>query len=172
MVQEWGGEVRRAASEDLPAIEAMVAELEAIQADWRVFTPRAGHVGEIASAVRDSLETEDHLVVVAEDRGRVIGMAHAEVRPPSGLSDQVAVDLSRVVVLPGHRGGGAGRAMVAEIARYARARGVAWIALRTFHQNAQGMAFWRSLGFSPRLVQLVGSVDEVAERSAADPPGV
>ena len=35
-------EVRRAAPEDTPALVALFQELDRLQSDWRVFTPRPG----------------------------------------------------------------------------------------------------------------------------------
>ena len=60
-----------------------------------------------------------------------------------------------------------GRELVAEAARFASARGVAWIELKTFAPNRGAMEFWEELGFEPRVIQLTAPTRALFERLAA-----
>src|SRR5207253_7606683 len=103
--------VRQASPGGLPELVRMFQELDRMQREWRVFTPRPGFYDEVADKYRQALERSDALVAVAEEDGEVVGMAYAEVRVPSRFSDERALEISGVVVRSGHRGRGVGRAL-------------------------------------------------------------
>lgn len=146
--------VRQATLADLPALLALFQELDGMQRDWRVFTPRPGFYDEVALNYRKAMGTDQAVVLVAESEDEIVGMAYGEVRVPSRFSDERALEVSGVVVRGGHRGKGVGRALVQEAARFATEHEVRWIELKTFSPNQGAMAFWQNLGFTPRVVQL------------------
>jgi len=163
--------VRQARPEDVPELVALFKELDQMQRDWRVFTPRPGFYDQVGTRYSTALGRDREVVLVAEDDdGEVVGMAYGEVHVPSRFSDERALELSGVVVRSGHRGKGVGRALVAEAARFASARGVPWVTLNTFAPNEGSMAFWRGLGFTPRVVQLTSSTKALEERMEGDEP--
>jgi GNAT superfamily N-acetyltransferase len=149
--------VRRATPEDVPALVALFQELDRMQSDWRVFTPRPGFYDEVGEKYREAMSTHEAVVLVAEDDDEVVGMAYGEVRVPSRFSDERALELSGVVVRTGYRGRGVGHELVREAARFAGDLGVDWIELKTFAPNRGAMTFWEDLGFTPRVVQLTSS---------------
>ena len=104
------------------------------------------------------------VLVVVDDEGEVVGMAYGEARTPSRFSDERALELSGVVVRSGYRGRGVGRELVAEAARFADERGIAWVELKTFAPNRGAMEFWEDLGFAPRVVQLTSPTRDLLER--------
>ena len=159
--------VRRATPEDVPALVALFQELDRMQADWRVFTPRPGFYDEVGAKYREAMSTPDAIVLVAEDEeGEIVGMAYGEAHVPSRFSDERALELSGVVVRAGYRGRGVGRALVQEAARFAEERGIEWVELKTFAPNRGAMAFWEGLGFTPRVVQLTSPTEALLERLA------
>ena len=159
--------VRQATPEDVPSLVALFQELDRMQADWRVFTPRPGFYDEVGSSYREAMNSPDAVVLVAaDDEGEVVGMAFGEVRIPSRFSDERALELSAVVVRAGYRGRGVGRELVEEAARFAGDRGIAWIELKTFSPNRGAMEFWKDLGFEPRVVQLTTPTGDLLERLA------
>jgi GNAT superfamily N-acetyltransferase len=163
--------VRQATPEDVPSLVALFQELDRMQADWRVFTPRPGFYDEVGEKYREAMNNPDAvvLVVVEDDEGdpgEVVGMAYGEARTPSRFSDERALELSGVVVRAGFRGRGVGRELVAEAARFASDRGIAWIELKTFAPNRGAMEFWEDLGFAPRVVQLTAPTRSLLERLA------
>jgi ribosomal protein S18 acetylase RimI-like enzyme len=160
--------VRQATPEDVPALVALFQELDRMQSDWRVFTPRPGFYDEVGFKYREAMSTENAVVLVAEDEGEIVGMAYGEVRTPSRFSDERALELSGVVVRTGYRGRGVGRALVQEAARFAGEMGVEWIELKTFAPNQGAMAFWEGLGFTPRVVQLTQGTKALVQRLSED----
>ena len=157
--------VRLATPEDVPSLVALFHELDRMQADWRVFTPRPGFYDEVGAKYREAMTTPDSVVLVAEDdECEVVGMAYGEVHAPSRFSDERAFEVSGVVVRAGYRGRGVGHELVRESATFARDRGIEWIELKTFAPNQGAMAFWEALGFTPRVVQLTSPIDLLLER--------
>jgi ribosomal protein S18 acetylase RimI-like enzyme len=132
----------------------MFAELNGLQAPWRVFLPRSGIEDEMARSYRAALEDPDAALFVAEDGGVVVGMAAGHIHRPSTFSDQRAVELSSVYVRPSHRRQGLGRMLSAEVARFARDCGVQRVTLRTFAQNQEAVEAWIRMGFEPRALQM------------------
>jgi GNAT superfamily N-acetyltransferase len=156
--------VRQATLEDVPALVALFQELDRMQSDWRVFTPRPGFYDEVGLKYREAMSTENAVVLVAEDEGEIVGMAYGEIRIPSRFSDERALELSGVVVRTGYRGRGVGRALVQEAARFAGELGVEWVELKTFAPNQGAMAFWEGLGFTPRVVQMTQGTKALVQR--------
>ena len=160
--------VRQATLDDVPALVALFQELDRMQSDWRVFTPRPGFYDEVGAKYREAMNTENAVVLVAEDDGEVVGMAYGEVRVPSRFSDERAMELSGVVVRAGYRGRGVGQALVQEAARFAGEIGVEWIELKTFAPNQGAMAFWEGMGFTPRVVQLTQGTKALLQQLEKD----
>jgi GNAT superfamily N-acetyltransferase len=156
--------VRQATPDDVPSLVALFQELDRMQSDWRVFTPRPGFYDEVGVKYREAMSHENAVVLVAEDEGEVVGMAYGEVRVPSRFSDERAFELSGVVVRAGYRGRGVGRELVREAARFAGSVGVDWIELKTFAPNQGAMEFWETLGFTPRVVQMTSGIRALLER--------
>jgi GNAT superfamily N-acetyltransferase len=156
--------VRTATPADLPSLLLLVEELDRMQRDWRVFTPRPGFYADVGRTYRAAMNDPDVLVAVAEDAGEVVGMATAEVRAPSWFSHERALELSVVVVRADRRREGIGRDLVREALRFAAVRDIPWIELTTFAPNAAAAQFWETLGFTPRVVQLTASTRGLAGR--------
>jgi GNAT superfamily N-acetyltransferase len=156
--------VRQGTPEDVPSLVALFQELDRMQADWRVFTPRPGFYDEVGEKYQEAINNPDAVVlVVDDDEGEVVGMAYGEARVPSRFSDERALELSGVVVRAGYRGRGVGRELVAEAARFADARGIEWVELKTFAPNRGAMEFWEELGFTPRVVQLTSGTRDLLD---------
>jgi ribosomal protein S18 acetylase RimI-like enzyme len=158
--------VRRATSADVPVLVRLFEELDSMQRDWRVFTPRPGFYDEIGAKYRAALDKRGSVVLVAEDGGEIVGMAYGESRVPSRFSDERALELSSVVVRMDRRGQGIGRALVLEAGRFASEEGLPWIELKTFVPNQASMEFWEGLGFTPRVVQLTSATKTLNARLA------
>jgi len=59
--------VRQATPEDVPSLVALFQELDRMQADWRVFTPRPGFYDEVGAKFQEALGNPEAVVLVAED---------------------------------------------------------------------------------------------------------
>lgn len=138
--------VRRATPADIPAMKQLWAQLQQSQQGFRPFPPSLPPQD---LAARELASIEDEYWVAALDGERVVGMAFLHEDRPTRLSDQTALEISRVIVDPSARGAGVGRMLVEEANRIARERGLQFIMIRAFAKNAAGIAFWESLGFEP-----------------------
>jgi GNAT superfamily N-acetyltransferase len=164
--------VRSAELADEPALIELLDELDRSQASWRVFSPRPGYREELLARYRALRDDPDGVHVVADEGGRVVGMGVGVVHRPSSLSDESSVEISSFVVRPSHRGRGVGTAIAAEVARFAAGRGVRHLDLRVFAANDPAVAFWGTLGFRPRIVQMVAPAagDAAGERGGSPDP--
>jgi GNAT superfamily N-acetyltransferase len=160
--------VRRARADDVPGLLGLFHELDRLQRDWRVFTPRPGVSDGVVESYRDALERSDVLVAVAEDAGEIVGLAFAEPRTPSRFSDERSLEVSGVVVRVDRRREGIGHLLMREAVRFAREHGIAWVTLKTFSPNRAAMEFWEGMGFTPRVVELAVPVDDLGKRVASD----
>jgi GNAT superfamily N-acetyltransferase len=157
--------VRPATAQDLPAALELFDQLDRFQHGWRVFEPRATLRQEAEARYRAALMDPDVLHVVAEVDGRVVGTALAKAHPISSMSDEVVAELSGVMVHPDHRALGVGRALVAEVGRWAAGRGVRRVAIKTYSANEEALRFWEGLGFEPRLVQMTALAEDLAAKA-------
>ena len=153
--------VRTAVPADAEAVAALVDSLDELQRPWRVFPPRPESRTALLERLRRAEGDEDACHLVAELDGRVVGTAFAHVVQPSTMSDERAVEVSAFVVSPGDRERGAGSALLAACARFARHRGLGRLTVKTFAQNEASLDYWRRRGFRDRMVQLTASVDAV-----------
>ena len=140
-------------------------ELDRMQREWRVFTPRPGFYDEVGAKYREAIASEDQLVVVAEEDDEVVGMAYGEVQPPSRFSDERALELSGVIVrsdYPGPRGGPGVGVRGREVRHRARDRRGS--SSRPSRRTGARWTSGRSLGFTPRVVQMTSSSAALAGR--------
>jgi ribosomal protein S18 acetylase RimI-like enzyme len=162
-----GVRIRPARPDDLPAVMGLFRELDDLQRGWRVFSPRATFIEDMESRYVAAMADPDALLLVAVDRGDptgLVGMAMAHLHRPSSFSDELAVELSSVFVRAARRGQGIGRALTMGIGRFAQDAGAGYVTLKSFAQNAGATRFWESLGFAPRVLQLVAPSATLASR--------
>lgn len=153
--------IRPAGERDLPACIEMFTDLNRLQAPWRVFPPRSGLAGEMERKYHAALADPDALLLVAEEEGDLVGMAAGHVHQPSTFSRELAVEISSVYVRPSHRRRGVARRLTAEVARFARSRGVDRITLKTFAQNEEAVEAWVRMGFEARALQMTATIDRL-----------
>ena len=94
-------------------------------------------------------------MAVAEADGHVVGFAHAVVKlAPEHLGGSRIGHIAHVFVAPTHRRSGLARELVRSLHDWLHAKQVTSIELQVVHRNEVGLAFWRSLGYLPELIQL------------------
>ncbi|HEX9695806.1 MAG TPA: GNAT family N-acetyltransferase [Actinomycetota bacterium] len=152
--------VRRANSGDLPAVERLWRELQAIQGDFRVLKVTRDLDAHVRDEFLNAAGRADALWLVAEAGGRVVAMAFLHAEKPSRVSDEEVLEMSRVAVDPVWRGRGVGRALVAEAERIARERGARYLAARVFSRNEEAVRFWDAIGFESFVDTRLRPVDE------------
>ena len=92
--------------------------------------------------------------------GRLWVARELECAEPVGFAAASLIDASahlyELDVLPAHARRGLGRALVLQVACWAREAGFAWLTLTTFRHLAFNGPFYQSLGFEPIPVALQG----------------
>lgn len=83
--------------------------------------------------------------LVAERRGRAVGYAlhYGGYDVQAGSRGRHVADL---YVAPGQRGAGVGRALMAAVARAARAQNAGWLVLQVTRRNDPARGFYRAIG--------------------------
>jgi len=129
-------------------------------------------------ALRYARRTLDHLddpaarVLIADNGGRVVGYVLGVIvdlapemfqQEPSGFLADIYVDAA-------HRRQGVGRALVQALVDWFCAKGLRYYEWHTAAHNAEGIAFWRSLGGQPVMLRMragLGSMPAAAEDVSA-----
>lgn len=133
--------IRRAASDDLPAIAALAGELDA-EADAAGLQARLSRILDLAT----------HAVFVAEGDAGPCGFAAAEHRLlPAGER----VELTWLAVAADARRRGVGTQLVAATEAWARRRGVSQVLVRAALARDAAHGFYPALGYAPLKTQHV-----------------
>jgi GNAT superfamily N-acetyltransferase len=134
-------------------------ELEEVQGPLRYFPSSVDAEERIMTSFRSALDADDADVLLAEDDGEVVGLALVHIENPSRMSAERAVELSRVVVTPGRRRTGAGKALVDAAEEWARQRGIRTLLAAIFVANEGSKRFWAAMGFETWVERMVRGVE-------------
>jgi acetyltransferase len=93
----------------------------------------------------DAIADPARVVLVADDEGEVIAMAHLD--PSRAGNAAHRAEVQRVAVAAAARGKGAGRRLMAAVEEAARDRGLSLLWLTT-HDGSDACAFYESLGYT------------------------
>jgi GNAT superfamily N-acetyltransferase len=133
--------VRRMTEEDAEPVNELVLQLG-----------YPSDLGKTETAIRTVLGSEIADAFVAEDsEGRVIGWAHVFMAP--FIESGPNAELGGLVVEEKHRGGGAGRALIARVEEWAKARGAHELSLRSNIVRDGAHKFYKHLGFEVQKTQ-------------------
>lgn len=135
--------IREARAGDMDALVGLLGLLFSLESD---FAPDAARQ-------RQGLELmlrpgQPRLVLVADAGGEVSGMATAQLLV-STAEGGPALLVEDVVVLPGARGQGIGRALIARIEAWGRRLGATRLQLLMDKDNAPALGFYEACGFAP-----------------------
>lgn len=135
----------------LPLFEAMHSEM-AGQGMLLHLAPRGARIW--SDGIRGGLERFGRLTV-AEADGEVVGFAHAAIKlAPEHLGGARIGHITHVYVAPAHRRSGIARELATSLHEWLDAKQVDSVELQVVQANEAGLAFWRSLGYRPELMQL------------------
>jgi len=130
---------RQATATDIPALLALLRE---IMEHHGVQPPEATRLAATVSAI---LDQPDHLFLVADDNGQVVGMC-ALIFSHSTWSASPVCELQDLIVTRVRRRLHVGRGLMAAAEKLARARGCTRLFLLAEPWNLEAHAFYRSLG--------------------------
>lgn len=139
--------IRPAREGDLPALSDLLSALFTIEAD---FAPDRARQRRGLSALLNAGERA--CVLVAEERGQVIGMATCQVLTSTAEGGDVGL-VEDVVVGAGRRGQGVGQALMRELELWAKGRRLLRLQLLADRGNRNALLFYERLGW--RSTQLV-----------------
>jgi len=161
-----GPAVRRATPADLPAVGRLGALLVEEHYDFdprRFLAARPGTPEGYASFISTQLEDPDKAVLVADDKGDVVGYAYAAaegydymaLRGPAGVLHDIIVD-------PEHRGRGVGRLLIEAALEFFRSRGVPRVVLSTAARNEAAQRLFARMGFRRTMIEMTRELDDPA----------
>jgi GNAT superfamily N-acetyltransferase len=140
---------RPATQSDAPAVLSLLAE---IMRHHGVTPPSASRLASVVASILEApvpaagdRVAPAHSILVAEDRGRVVGMC-ALIFSLSTWSAAPVCEVQDLVVTESHRRGDVGRGLLAAAQHLARDRGCARLFLLAESWNLDAHAFYRSLG--------------------------
>ncbi len=150
--------IRRATRADLPQIGRLGALLVVghHEFDSRRFLAATSHTKDAYAAYLGSqLDEPEAAVLVADANADVIGYAYVALesydymalRGPAGVLHDIIVD-------PGRRRAGAGRALFEAAVEFVRSRGLAQIVLATAERNETAQRFFASVGFRRTMIEM------------------
>jgi GNAT superfamily N-acetyltransferase len=126
--------IRRMTTDDMPAARELLSQLGyplETQEVWRRY-----------AAV---MEAEGHVLMVAEQAGRVVALCHWYVRPALDKPPEVVVQA--LVVDQAARGSGVGKIMMTAAEQWARDRGFVSVALTSNAVRTEAHAFYQAIGY-------------------------
>lgn len=158
--------VRPARPADLPAIGRLAALLvgthHALDPE-RFLAPTSRTPLDYASYLGSQLENPAVAVLVALERGEVVGYTYAAVegydymslRGPAGVLHDIMVD-------PRARGRGIGRRLLDATLAFLRSRGAPRVVLSTAEGNVAAQRLFASAGFRRTMLELTRELDDAA----------
>ena len=103
----------------------------------------------LCHTVSTILDSPSHLLLVADEGGRLVGMC-ALLFSQSTWSASPVCELQDVIVIGSHRRSGVGRGLLSASEKIARARGCSRLLLLAEYWNLDAHAFYRSLGLAEK----------------------
>ena len=150
--------IRRAVAGDLGAIArlgAMLAGAQHAMDPDRFFAPTPETPHGYASFLRSQLEHPDVIVLVAEERGEVVGYIYGTVEGKDWMAQRdPAGAVQDIIVAPESRGQGTGRALLDALIDAFAARGLPQVVLSTAARNDAAQRFFSRAGFRPTMVEM------------------
>jgi len=120
------------------------------------FSPREGSIPSFQkNHVGHFMQSENGLVLIALENGKVVGYSLAEVQGPSpGTKQDKWGYIDQMAVTAGYRQKGVGQKMLLEILAWFKFKGVNRVETEVTAKNAVGYSFWRKHGFKDYVHRL------------------
>lgn len=144
-------EIRTATPNDIESLKVIQREIQQLHvaAHPEVFCPANDE--KLSVAMREIIADEDQYAWVAAEKNALLGFAVAHITDTSEnpyLQPTRIGHIDQIAVLQSARRRGVGRALLAEIRRFARRQGCTSLMLDVLEFNADALAFYRAEGFA------------------------
>lgn len=156
--------VRRATSDDLPAIIALLADDE-LGATRENPADEAPYRRTFALIEADP----NQLLAVMERNGQIVGTLQLTVIPGLSLQDAVRAQIEAVRVASGERGEGLGKQLIMWAIEQATQRGAAMVQLSSNASRTDAHRFYRGLGFDQSHVGFKLAITSATTAASATP---
>ena len=149
--------IRKATREDSERLEELYTELEKdavfYQPEHFVLSPKGSRTQQMESL----WNSDNQIMLVAEDEGKVIGFAHvllqkAKVIPC--LKPQSNIYLQDLVVTETYRSRGIGTLLINAAKQYGKKNGAEFFRTQVFPMNKDGMRFYIRNGFTQTMITI------------------
>jgi len=140
--------VRRARQEDVEEVASLIVRLKRLNAEFDPLLKVRDDAMEnakryVASVIREAKE----LLLVGEERGKVVGVINAVLRERIFYEPKVEGAILDFYILPEYRRDGLGKTMIEEAVKEMRARGAQIVTAEFPSQNKIASSFYDKLGF-------------------------
>jgi len=143
--------IREARENDVEGLVDLVVRLKRLNSEFDpLFSARNDCVERareyLISAIRDN---KNHLVLVAEDAGKIVGILKADIRERLFYSPTIEGAIVDFYVMPEYRRKGLGRQILDKAIAILRERGAQLITAEFPTQNQIAINFYNKMGFRP-----------------------
>lgn len=150
--------IRRAESRDTAALGELGISLMQTHYAFdsrRFLEPTQADAAGYAGFLRSQLDDAESVILVAEQRDRVVGYVYAAVEPMSwkDLRNECGY-IHDLLVTDAARGRGAGEALLDAAIEWLRERGMPRIVLGTAAQNENARRLFERRGFRPTMIEM------------------
>lgn len=158
--------IRDATPDDIPALAELNAHVSVYHVAAEPDVYRVADARSLEGWVAEYLERDGAAGLIAEANGEAIGYAlfrFHRLEPSAFIHGWSYLYVDQLGVAPDARRRGVGRALMAAVEARARAIGVDQVELDVREVNDEAKAFYRSLGYAARRVQM--SIDVRAKKT-------
>jgi len=143
--------IREARENDVEGLVDLVVRLKRLNSEFDPLFSARNDCAELAreyliSAIRDN---KNHLVLVAEDAGKIVGILKADIRERLFYSPTIEGAIVDFYVMPEYRRKGLGRQILDKAIAILRERGAQLITAEFPTQNQIAINFYNKMGFRP-----------------------
>ena len=153
-------EIREGGREDLPRIEPLWRSMYDHHLEVGTFSvqpiPADERWPERLRGYEEACDAGRAVVLFAERDGEAVGVAFSTMHPPDPVFHSGPIgELDTLAVLPGHRGGGIGEALMERSLAALRARGAGTLKVIVMAGNEPALRFYSRHGVEPALIELM-----------------
>ncbi|MCR4939402.1 MAG: GNAT family N-acetyltransferase [Treponemataceae bacterium] len=149
--------IRRAKKDDFTTLEELYTELEKdavmYQPEHFLLSPKGARSKQLEEIIR----SENQIMLVAEDDGKLIGFAHVMLQKAkafSCLKPQSNIYLQDLLVTEAYRSKGIGSQLLNVAKDCGREMGVDFFRTQVFPMNKAGLRFYERNGFSTKMITI------------------